>query len=153
MSWWHFTLIEDKFKFVWWWIKICHWVFSWCIDPNACITEHNRPEKTNLSKKTYQRKQRISDLTISLEHNCFITYWPMKNVSAIQNGLFSRIVNILPVLYKFVMTSWNGNIFRITGHLCRGIHWSLVNSQRPVTRSFLICAWTNSWASNRDAGD
>ena len=29
-------------------------------------------------------------------------------------------------------------------------------SQRPVTRSFdvsLICAWTNGWANNRDAGD
>ena len=31
------------------------------------------------------------------------------------------------------MTSSNGNIFRVTGHLCGGIHWS---PQRPVTRSF-----------------
>ena len=39
-----------------------------------------------------------------------------------------------------------------------GIHRSPVNSypQRPVTRSFdifLICAPTNGWANNRDAGD
>ena len=26
-------------------------------------------------------------------------------------------------------------------------------SQRPGTRSSLICAWTNDWANNRDAGD
>ena len=37
-----------------------------------------------------------------------------------------------------MMTSWNGNIFRATGHLCGGIHRSPVNSpaKRPVTRSF-----------------
>ena len=51
-----------------------------------------------------------------------------------------------------IMTSSNGNIFRITGHLCRN---STVTgefpAQRPVTRSFdvsLIYAWLN----NREAG-
>ena len=46
-----------------------------------------------------------------------------------------------------MMTSSNGNIFRVTGHLC-GEFTSPVNgevpAQRPVTRSFgisLICAW------------
>ena len=40
----------------------------------------------------------------------------------------------------------------------KGIHWLLVNSPhkgqwwRALTFS-LICAWTNSWANNRDAGD
>ena len=35
------------------------------------------------------------------------------------------------------MTSWNGNIFRVTGHLCGeliGPRW--IPTQRPVTRSF-----------------
>ena len=55
------------------------------------------------------------------------------------------------------MTSSNGNIFHVTGHL-RG------NSpipgefpvQRPVTRSydvFFICVWINGWVNNREAGD
>ena len=55
------------------------------------------------------------------------------------------------------MTSSNGNICRVTGHL-----WG--NSpvpgefpaQRPVTRSFdvsLICVWINGWVNNREAGD
>ena len=40
----------------------------------------------------------------------------------------------------------------------RGIHPSPLNSthQRPVTRSFeffFICAWTNGWARNQDAGE
>ena len=49
------------------------------------------------------------------------------------------------------MTSSNGNIFRVTGGEFTGHQ-----SQRPVTRRLdfvLICAWTISWANNRDAGD
>ena len=39
-----------------------------------------------------------------------------------------------------------------------GIHWSLVNSPhkgqwRGALVFSLICAWTNGWANNRDAGD
>ena len=51
-------------------------------------------------------------------------------------------LNIAPDLFRyivFMMTSSNGNIFRITGPLCvRGIYRSPVNSphtERPVTRS------------------
>ena len=40
----------------------------------------------------------------------------------------------------------------------RGIHWSLVDSPhtgqwRGALMFSLICAWTNSWANNQDAGD
>ena len=43
------------------------------------------------------------------------------------------------------MTSSNGNIFRVIGHLY---------AQRPVTQSFsLICVWINGWVNNREAGD
>ena len=41
-----------------------------------------------------------------------------------------------------MMTSSNGNIFRVTGHLCGG---ALVFS--------LICVWINGWVNNREAGD
>ena len=54
-----------------------------------------------------------------------------------------------------MMTSSNGNIFRVTGHLCREFTGP---AQRPVTRSFdvffdLICVWINGWVNNREAGD
>ena len=48
-----------------------------------------------------------------------------------------------------MMTSSNGHIFRVTGHLCGEL-------QRPVTRSFdvfFICVWINGWTNNREAGD
>ena len=38
-----------------------------------------------------------------------------------------------------MMTSWNGNIFRVTGPLCgefTGHRWIFFPAQRPVTRSF-----------------
>ena len=50
-----------------------------------------------------------------------------------------------------MMTSSNGNIFRVTGPLCGEFP-----TQRPVTRSFdfsLIYAWIHGWVNNREAGD
>ena len=41
----------------------------------------------------------------------------------------------------FMMTSSNGNIFRVTGHLCGALTFSL------------ICARINGWVNNREAGD
>ena len=58
-------------------------------------------------------------------------------------------------MINWMVTSSNENIFHVTGPL-----WgSPVDSpkKRSVTRSFdvffLMCAWTNGWANNRDAGD
>ena len=45
-----------------------------------------------------------------------------------------------------MMTSSNGNIFRVTGHLCKGQwRWALMFS--------LIWARMNGWANNSEAGD
>ena len=74
----------------------------------------------------------------------------------------SSPISIFPV---FMMTSSNGNIFRVTGFCpgnsprwLRGIHRSPLNS--PHTDQWcgalmfsLICAWTNGWVNNQDAGD
>ena len=70
-----------------------------------------------------------------------------------------------PSLYR-MMTSSNGNTFRVTGPLCvcvgggggGEIHQSPVNS--PHTDQWcralmfsLICDWIKGWVSNREAGD
>ena len=56
-----------------------------------------------------------------------------------------------------MMTSSNGNIFRVSGPL-----WGESTEHRwvPLTKAsgtelwcFFICAWTNAWANNRDAVD
>ena len=57
------------------------------------------------------------------------------------------------VIYMLMMTSSNGNIFRVPGPLC-GRRW--IPLTNPVTRSldaFLSAPWINGWANNSDAGD
>ena len=48
------------------------------------------------------------------------------------------VLSVGHVVSKHIMTSSNGNIFRVTGHLCGEFtgHLSPVPTQRPVTRSF-----------------
>ena len=56
-----------------------------------------------------------------------------------------------------MMTSPNGNMFRVTGFV-RRIHRSPVNfphkgQWRRALMFSLICAWINGWINNRDASD
>ena len=76
-----------------------------------------------------------------------------------QGEVLDKVVAILLTFSNLfsMMTSSNGNLFRLTGPL-----WG----KPPVTGGFphkgqyrgalvfsLFCAWTNSWANNREAGD
>ena len=47
------------------------------------------------------------------------------------------------------MTSSNGNVFRVTGSLC----WEFTGHWRGALMISLICAWTNGWVNNHEAGD
>ena len=65
--------------------------------------------------------------------------------------------NIGLIIARFMITSWNENIFRVTGPLW-GIHWSPVISPhkgqwRGALTFSLISVWTKGWVSNRDASD
>ena len=56
------------------------------------------------------------------------------------------------------MTSSNGNIFHVTGHLCgefTGPRWipSTKVSDADLWCFRLICVWINGWMNNREAGD
>ena len=51
----------------------------------------------------------------------------------------------------FMMTSSNGNIFRVTGHLC-GEFTGEFPAQRPVTRSFDVFFDVRVWVNTREAG-
>ena len=56
-------------------------------------------------------------------------------------------------LYRCMMTSSNGSIFRVTGPLCGVTSEFLHKSQWRGALTFsLICVWTNGWVNNRDAG-
>ena len=51
-----------------------------------------------------------------------------------------------------MMTSSNGNIFRITGHLC-GEFTGHKDQWRGALMFSLICTRINGWVNNREAGD
>ena len=56
------------------------------------------------------------------------------------------------------MTSSNGNIFRVTGHLCGkfiGPRWILrtKGQWRGALIFSLICVWLNGWVNNHEVGD
>ena len=57
------------------------------------------------------------------------------------------------------MTSSNGNIFRVTGHLCveftdhRWIPHTHKGQWRGALMLSLICTWINGWVNNGEAGD
>ena len=72
--------------------------------------------------------------------------------------LWSVFIQLILLILFDMMTSSNGNIFRITGHLCRGIHRSPVNSPhkgqwRGALMFSLICTWINGWINNREVGN
>ena len=56
-----------------------------------------------------------------------------------------------------MMTSSNGNIFRVTGHLCGEFtgpgECPLKGQWRGALMFSLICTWINGWVNNREAGD
>ena len=54
-----------------------------------------------------------------------------------------------------MLTSSNGNIFRVTGHLCgefTGRRWIACTNASDAEPWCFVWAWTNGWV-NRDAGD
>ena len=70
---------------------------------------------------------------------------------------WDRFYYIGRITLVVMMTSSNGNIFRVTGHLCGN---SPVSGEfpapRPVTRSFDVClirARINGWVNTRAAGN
>ena len=52
-----------------------------------------------------------------------------------------------------MMTSSNGNIFRVTGHLCGEYTGPHKGQWRGTLMFSLIWAQMNRWVNNRDAGD
>ena len=61
------------------------------------------------------------------------------------------------IVHIFMMTSSNGNIFRVTGHLCgefTGPRWiPRTKASDAELWCFFICVWINGWVNNREAGD
>ena len=58
--------------------------------------------------------------------------------------------------HPIMMTSSNGNIFRVTGHLCgefTGLRWIPRTKASDAELWCFLWAWINDWVNNCEAGD
>ena len=82
----------------------------------------------------------------------------VRHISASVRHISAPVRHVLAPAGHFshMMTSSNGNIFRVTGPFVRGIHRLLVNSpHKGQWRGGLMFSltWINGWANNSGAGD
>ena len=95
--------------------------------------------------------QQLSCMKINLDWKCRL----QNVVNFVSASVYQprRHNNINPM-----MTSSNGNIFRVTGPLCReftGHRWTPLIKASDAELWFFssICAWINDWVNNREVGD
>ena len=91
---------------------------------------------------------KIHSIPAMVEHSEWITLGKFASIYTFR-GLYGG---------PYIMTSSNGNIFRVTGTLWGKPSWSPVDSSHKgqwcgALMFSLICAWTSGWANNRYAGD
>ena len=87
-----------------------------------------------------------------------IANWTERKLAKSFSGPMSSKLAACSGFYLYMMTSSNGNIFRVYCSFVRGIHRRPVNSPhkgqwREALMFSLIFPWTNGWVDNRDAGD
>ena len=81
---------------------------------------------------------------------------PEPVMTKISNAIWRHYIYIY--IYAFMMTSSNGNIFRVTGRLCgeftrhRWIPPTKVSDAEHWC-FFFICSWIKGWANNGEAGN
>ena len=94
----------------------------------------------------FSRFQCIKNISRKYAHSFSVP--PFVGVILYPQALMIHVVFLRTL---FMMTSSNGNIFRVTGHLCgefTGRRWI------PGALMFsLICVQINGWVNNRKAGD
>ena len=121
------------------------WLYRWAIQIQEMFFFHTIPYlKDQIVYNRYVWEQGLLD---------YVWNRYLADQSFINTHLVPKLSRVWPWhLYIHMMTSSNGNIFRVTGHL------SPVNSPRKgqwrgALMFTLICAGINGWVNNREAGD
>ena len=94
----------------------------------------------------------------STDRWCSNYIWVVNNLIAYKGVTYSRDLTVDAMKQSGnPLTSSNGNMFHITGSLCREFtshRWIPLTKSRDTALMFsLICVWINSWVNNREAGD
>ena len=114
-----------------------------------------------MSKYGYSAISLVNVLYSDNNGNCFM---PSRETQIISLCLYDRkwrndsrkAIRLMRIdkAISFMMTSSKGNIFRVTGPLCREFTGPRHKGQwRGALMFSLICARINSWVNNGEAGD
>ena len=71
---------------------------------------------------------------------------------SMQTGAIVTSTNMSEIS-EIMMTSPNGNIFRVTGSLCGELNSPHKGQWRGALMLSMICVWINGWVNNHEAGD
>ena len=111
--------------------------------------------------KSYGTQERLNPTTASSCQNqsWYIMLWASVRSCNGVEMCFPKTPYNFACWRLYVMTSSNGDIFRVTGPLCgefTGQRWIPLTGKgqwRGDLMFSLICAWTNGWVNNGNAGD
>ena len=101
-------------------------------------------------------KQQLNDTIDGWRINAITPTPPQDNtVNSLAPGKYGS--NLKTRTSKLMMTSSNGNIFRVTGPLCGEFTVPVSSPHKGQWRGALmfslICVWLNGWVNNREAGN
>ena len=109
-----------------------------------CHHHHHHHHQQQQQSKWFTRIPKyLSDLIFIL---CFLTWTD-------DDSEYGRIRYERHQAGISMMTSSNGNIFRVTGPLCGNHRWIPRAKADAELWCFLWSAWMNDWVNNREAGD
>ena len=128
-------------------IQICIFFTTWCI--HSCVYTTNTPLVSYTSL--------LIDVLCCIRFNIkFMVSYPAPSIAT---STFNQVLPQVPYSHSMtMMTSSNGNIFRVTGHVCgefTGPRWisRTKASDAELVMFILICVWINGWVNDREAGD
>ena len=137
------------------WMMILH--SSYQQDPNRNINHsYYMLHSADVNSSYWGDSYALRRYNKSAYKTLFVVYMLLWNLQIVSHRI-EHDIRITGLSRYCMMTSSNGNISRVTGHLCGEIHRSPVNPShdgqwRGDLIFFLICAWINSWVNNHEAG-
>ena len=148
-----------------WWYEVPGHQKSWCLsnhpwrwqdESNVKYVKSQTANTVSYSKyvnKEIKKNQTIADLTYEhlQTHRCILSTVDTDALVLKHQTISTCWLNI-----HCMMTSSNGDIFCVTGHLCgefTGPQWIPRTKASDAELFSLICVWINNCVNNREAGD
>ena len=140
------------------WICSCAWTKFLCGLSLRWICYDARMREPNIHISSFPVFLYGPKTTCDMNALPYVFWATHQHCQHLNQDVFAYDKMLLKTFFIIMMTSSNGKIFRVTGHLCgefTGPWWiPLTKGQWHGALMFsLICVWINDWVNNREAGD